>query len=129
MQDSVGLTPLHFLQQLTDFRCGRRNDRAGQGISWLLPELWLLSTYSSANFCASIARHRACCCADRASLSGDENYFVKPAQWKNVNNFASGARTRLRPEALPHHVDLAARARPKRRIPGTRRDRRSRGQM
>jgi hypothetical protein len=26
MQDRVGLALLHFLQQLTDFQCGRRND-------------------------------------------------------------------------------------------------------
>ena len=26
MQDGVRLALLHFLQQLTDFRCGRRND-------------------------------------------------------------------------------------------------------
>jgi hypothetical protein len=26
MQDGVGLALLHFLQQLTDFRCGRRNE-------------------------------------------------------------------------------------------------------
>jgi hypothetical protein len=26
MQDGVRLTLLHFLQQLTDFQCGRRND-------------------------------------------------------------------------------------------------------